>query len=117
MMLLTLVASGHKSYQIQHPAMEHLPLLSHSCESPSLYVVRRAKALALTLSSGGHHQANDEAIESESFCENEDQNHADKQAWLLGIGSHAGIADDANRQACCEGAHAHCKACTQVCIA
>ena len=32
-------------------------------------------------------QLTDQAVESQSFGENEDQNHAHKQLWLLGIGS------------------------------
>merc|ERR1712203_131512 len=44
----------------------------------------------------GNNKTNNQAVQSKGFCEDEDQDHTNKQAWLLGIGSHTCITDNAN---------------------
>ena len=39
----------------------------------------------------------DEAVETEDFCENEDEDHSDEESRLLCGSTDAGIADDAIR--------------------
>merc|ERR1712039_293268 len=51
-----------------------------------------AKILALALCCGSDHEANNKAIEAQCLSENEDQDHADEQARLLGIRTHTCVA-------------------------
>ena len=49
-----------------------------------------------------HEQGDDQAVETEHLCENEDEDHADEEAGLLGCSADAGVADDADGEAGCE---------------
>mmetsp|Transcript_93007 Transcript_93007/g.139605 ORF Transcript_93007/g.139605 Transcript_93007/m.139605 type:complete len:216 (+) Transcript_93007:34-681(+) len=80
-------------------------------------VVRGAEALPLALGGAGHHQAHDEAVQAQGLSEDEDQDHTHEQARLLRIRTDACVAHDANRKACCQGAHADREASTQVSVA
>ena len=37
-----------------------------------------------------------EAVETQNFCENEDKDHSYKESGLLGSSSHASVADNAD---------------------
>jgi len=45
----------------------------------------------------GKDERNDQTVEPKRFGENENKNHADEQLRLLGGGTHAGVADNADR--------------------
>ena len=47
----------------------------------------------------GEQDSNDETVESESFGEDEDEDHADEQLGLLRVGPDSGVADDADGHA------------------
>merc|ERR1719333_1871671 len=88
------------------------------CRDPScLFLPRGAKTCALLSSSGGHDEADDEAVEAQGLCKDEDEDHAHEQAWLLSIGAHACIANDANGESSRKGTQANGEARTQVGIA
>ena len=44
----------------------------------------------------------DHAIETEGLSEDENEDHADEDLLLLGIGSNTGITDDTNSETSCE---------------
>jgi hypothetical protein len=46
----------------------------------------------VALSGGGHHQTDDEAVESQGLGEDEDQDHADEKPRLLGVRAHASVS-------------------------
>jgi len=46
---------------------------------------------------------NDHAIETEGLSEDENEDHADEDLLLLGVGSNTGVTDDTNSKASCEG--------------
>jgi len=77
-------------------------------------VVRRAQSLALALCRRSDDQADNEAVQTQGLGEDEDEDHADEEPWLLGVGPNASIAHDANGQSCRQGAHAHCQSCAQM---
>merc|ERR1711879_832986 len=95
---------------------ETLRLSRASYQKRSL-VVWRAQVLALALGSGGHDYAHDEPVQAERLCEDEDQNHAHKEPRLLCVRADACIANDANCQSCCQGAHANCEASAKMRVA
>jgi hypothetical protein len=41
-------------------------------------------------------QSDDEAVETQNFGENQNEDHTDEQPWLLGSASHTGVTDDSN---------------------
>ena len=43
--------------------------------------------------------SNDESVQSQGFTKNENKDHSDVQAGLLGRGAHTGITDDSNAHA------------------
>ena len=47
----------------------------------------------------GEQDSNDETVESKSFGEDQDEDHADEQLGLLRVGPDAGVADDADGHA------------------
>mmetsp|Transcript_21718 Transcript_21718/g.57972 ORF Transcript_21718/g.57972 Transcript_21718/m.57972 type:complete len:262 (+) Transcript_21718:224-1009(+) len=69
-------------------------------------VVRGAQRLARVDTGVRHHQPHDQAVQAEGLGEDEDEDHADEQTLLLGVGAHARVAHDADGQAGREGAHA-----------
>jgi hypothetical protein len=58
--------------------------------------------------------SDDEAVETEDLGENEDEDHADEEAGLLGRAAHAGVADDADGVAGSEAGQADSQAGTQM---
>merc|ERR1712066_134753 len=82
-----------------------------------LVIVSAAEVVALALSSGSHHQADNQAVQTQSLGEDEDEDHANEEAGLLSVGAHASIAHNANGKAGCQGAHADGEAGTEVRIA
>ncbi|CAE8617550.1 unnamed protein product [Polarella glacialis] len=93
------------------------------CSNPTLPsiltsdAVWRAQSLALAFGGGSNHQAHDQAVQAKGLGENKDEDHADEEAWLLGICAHPGVSHDADGQACCQRAHADGKSRTQVRVA
>mmetsp|Transcript_25580 Transcript_25580/g.76206 ORF Transcript_25580/g.76206 Transcript_25580/m.76206 type:complete len:239 (+) Transcript_25580:39-755(+) len=88
------------------------PNLGQNSSAPSLspatscsLVVGGAQALALALRRGRHDQAHDQAVEAQGLREDEDEDHAHKELGLLRVRPHAGVPDDANRQARRQRAH------------
>ncbi|CAE8589382.1 unnamed protein product [Polarella glacialis] len=65
-------------------------------------IVWAAQALALALSGGGHHQTDDEAVESQGLGEDEDQDRTDEKPRLLGVRAHASISHNADGQTGCQ---------------
>ena len=45
----------------------------------------------------------DHAIETEGLSEDENEDHADEDLLLLGVGSNTGVTDDTNSETSCEG--------------
>lgn len=43
----------------------------------------------------------DKAKESESFCENEDQDHSDNEVLFLSVSTYGGISNNSNSEARC----------------
>lgn len=52
-----------------------------------------------SLLGGGDDERDDEAVESESFSENEDEDHSDEEGRLLGVGTDSGVSDDSDGEA------------------
>jgi hypothetical protein len=63
---------------------------------------------------GGEEEGHDQAVETQDFGENEDENHADKETRLLGSPSHASIAHNSDSIAGCQTAEAHAQASAQM---
>merc|ERR1711879_585814 len=80
-------------------------------------VVWRAQVLALALGSGGHHQAHDEPVQAERLCKDEDQDHAHEEPRLLRVRADTCVANYADGQSCCQGAHADGEASAKVRVA
>mmetsp|Transcript_4463 Transcript_4463/g.10595 ORF Transcript_4463/g.10595 Transcript_4463/m.10595 type:complete len:200 (+) Transcript_4463:87-686(+) len=79
--------------------------------------VGRAQTLALALGGRGHDQTDDQSVQAQGLGEDEDQDHADEESGLLGVGADAGVTDDADGEACCQGGHADSQTGTQVGVA
>jgi len=65
-----------------HPSFERLLFASD---------IRRALAI--------HEQRYDQPVETQHFGENENQDHADEESWLLGCAAHTCVADDTDCEA------------------
>ena len=63
---------------------------------------------------GSQDEGDDEPIQGQGFSENQDQDHADKDFVLLGIGTHAGVSHDADGEPCSQGAEAAAEAGSQM---
>lgn len=46
-----------------------------------------------------HEQCHDQAVQTQDFGENEDEDHADEETGLLGGAADTGVADDADGEA------------------
>merc|ERR1711957_246596 len=57
-------------------------------------LVGLAQPLAFAFSSRSDHETNDESVQTQSLRENQNQDHANEEARLLCVGTHAGISDD-----------------------
>lgn len=49
---------------------------------------------------GVQEDGDDEAVQAQDLSEDEDEDHADEEAGLLGRAAHARVADDADGEAC-----------------
>merc|ERR1719433_362734 len=78
--------------------------------------VRRAQIIALILCCGCYDQTDDQAVQAQSLCEDEDQDHTYEETWLLCIRPDTCVANNSNSQACCQRAHADSEASTQMCV-
>lgn len=54
-------------------------------------------------SSLGEDDGDDHAIEAERLTEDEDEDHADEDFLLLGVGADTSVTDDADGETSCEG--------------
>merc|ERR1712039_1006236 len=87
------------------PALRFLPChLPFEPSSGSCVIA--AQILALALCCGSDHEANNEAVQAQCLSENEDQDHAYKQARLLRVCPNACITHDANGEAGGQRTHA-----------
>merc|ERR1711865_772478 len=80
-------------------------------------LVAGAEACALLGGCGGNNQPNNQAVQPEGLCEDEDEDHANEEPWLLSVGADASITHNADSKPGRQGAHAHSEACTKVRIA
>lgn len=64
--------------------------------------------------SGVHQQGDNQAVQTQDFCKNQDQDHTDKQSWLLGGTSDTGVTDNADGEAGSQPCQADGQACTQL---
>merc|ERR1712039_534268 len=92
------------------------PTLPSTAPRPSR-VVGTAQVLALAVSGAGHHEAHDQAVEAQGLGEDEDQDHAHEQARLLRVRADTRVAHNADRETCCQRAHAYGETSTKVRIA
>jgi predicted metal-dependent peptidase len=46
----------------------------------------------------GQNESNNQTVETKSFAENENQNHADEQLGLLTVGAHTSVTDNADSE-------------------
>jgi len=60
------------------------------------YVERGRLRAANAAGTGVHEEGDNQTVETQDFSENENQNHADEESWLLGRTAHTGITDDTN---------------------
>merc|ERR1719438_772767 len=67
-------------------------------------------------SSRRNNQTDNQSVESQSFGENQDQDHTDKQSCLLGVSSDTGISDNSDSHTCSERTHTNGQSSTQVSI-
>ena len=64
--------------------------------------------------SRGEDERDDETVETQDFSEDEDQDHADVEARLLGSAADTGVADDADSEAGSETRETDAQASAQV---
>jgi len=64
--------------------------------------------------SSGQDERDDESVEAEHFGEDENEDHADVEARLLGGAAHARVAHDADREAGRQTRQAHAQARAQM---
>lgn len=65
---------------------------------------------------GGEHNGDDETVETESFTENEDQDHTDVDV-LLGVGTHTSVTDDADGETSGKGGETTAETGSEVLVA
>lgn len=62
----------------------------------------------------GENESHDEPIQSQHFGKDEDEDHPDEEAGLLGRTSDACVTYDADGKACSQTAQTHTQPCAQV---
>merc|ERR1719362_1340170 len=96
---------------------ENRPLCAGKRLHPQiLSSIRRAQIITLVLCCGCYDQTDDQTVQAQSLREDEDQDHTYEETRLLCIRPDTCVANNANSQACCQRAHAHSEASTQVCV-
>lgn len=63
---------------------------------------------------GGENEGHDEPIQSQHFSKDEDEDHADEEAGLLGCAPHTCISHNADGEACSQTAQTNAQPCAQV---
>lgn len=69
------------------------------CLSPRVVLLRLPSAFDIRRALGVHEEGDNQAVETQDFGENENQDHADEQSWLLSCAADTCIADDTDCEA------------------
>ena len=85
----------------------------HPTASVGFLSVRGAQVATL-VGSGGDDETDDESVQGQSFGEDENEDHADEQLGLLGVGTHAGVTDDSDGETSGERRETHSEASAQM---
>merc|ERR1719379_1176587 len=86
-------------------------LVSYACSRG--WLVRAAETIALVASAG----SNNEAIQTQGLREDEDEDHTNKEPWLLGISSHTCITNNTDGKAGSQRRESDSQASTEVGVA
>lgn len=65
------------------------------------------KSSSLSRGLGEQVDGDDQSVETQDFSENQDQDHSDEQARLLGCSSHTCVTNDSDCEACSKTGEAH----------
>jgi len=63
---------------------------------------------------GGDDEADNESVQTEGLGEDENQDHTDEEARLLGVGTDTGVTDNTDSESGSEGGHTDGQASTEV---
>lgn len=62
----------------------------------------------------GQNEGDDEPVQTQDLSKNQNEDHADEKPGLLSCAPHAGVADDADSEACCQPTEAHAESGSEV---
>jgi len=72
------------------------------------------ECFAVYVGLGVHDEGNDKSVKTQDLSENEDQDHADEQTWLLSGSSYTCITDDTNSETGSKTRETDTKTCTKL---
>lgn len=64
--------------------------------------------------SGVHQQSDNQTVQTQDFCENQNQDHTDEQSWLLSSTSDTGVTNDTDGETCSQTGQTDRQTCTQL---
>lgn len=80
-----------RTSSIHQPALIHTHTHTHTCNDP---------LLLSRLTTCGQHKSDNQPVQSQDFCEDQDENHSHEELGLLCSTSDSRVADDSNSEAC-----------------